>query len=277
MTPLGGWDTSNGTCIHHAAEQAHLQELSKVVLNATGIRHRSLRWLPFNIHTASKQLVANLKSFQLTTAYSTEPSDMHELVVSTHELENLTTSVAISYSSKMDDAERQIEAQYYNDIAKSSTKVLCTAAKRELSLHGLSATHRDDTNTALRTRIRPASPWMVVIRVARTANHRRRPLERRSTNDEAWVEQFAVLLQIVSSAASELLGLNAGKSTLPDGLKKSRFMISLRDKRLEDRIQHVERDLAEEDGGFEMALADTLMISVVANNDEEQSVGGDAV
>ncbi|KAF9541835.1 hypothetical protein CPC08DRAFT_730736 [Agrocybe pediades] len=205
---------------------------------------------------------------------------MHELVVSTHELENLTTSVAISYSSKMDDAERQIEAQYYNDIAKSSTKVLCTAAKRELSLRGLSedshkASVSVDGGDQSSADGEPPSPTFGTV--SNPIPNFFDNVNSRSTNDEAWVEQFTVLLQIVSSVASELLGLNAGKSTLPDGLKKSRFVISLRDKRLEDRIQHVERDLAEEDGGFEMALADTLRISVVANNDEEQSVGGDAV
>ncbi|KAF9549593.1 hypothetical protein CPC08DRAFT_332645 [Agrocybe pediades] len=77
---------------------------------------------------------------------------MQELIVSTCEVENLTNSVAIS-AVAMSTTTRKggSKPQYYIGIVKSSTKVLCTATRRGLSLPGLLARHRYGTNTALRT------------------------------------------------------------------------------------------------------------------------------
>ncbi|KAF4609682.1 hypothetical protein D9613_011908 [Agrocybe pediades] len=220
----------------------------------------------YPIRTVSKQIVANLQSFQPTAAYSTEPSDMQELIVYTvytHEVENLTNSVVIFYSSKMGDAERQIEAQYYNGMAKSSTKVLCTAARRELSLRGLLASHRNGTNTALRTRRRLASPWMMMVRA----------LQQSSTNDTEWIERLT-RSPVSSATISEFLDPNMGNS-LPGGLKKSHSTTALRlkqilkkDRKLENKINAAQR---------ENALAGTFRLSIVVNIDEEKSVGGDEV
>ncbi|KAF9544393.1 hypothetical protein CPC08DRAFT_730285 [Agrocybe pediades] len=60
--------------------------------------------------TIKRQLVAKLKSLQPTTAHSITPSDIHELEVSIHELENLMNSVTIFHSSQIGYAETQIDA-----------------------------------------------------------------------------------------------------------------------------------------------------------------------
>ncbi|KAF9551111.1 hypothetical protein CPC08DRAFT_768784 [Agrocybe pediades] len=93
----------------------------------------------FDIHTASEELVTNLKSFPSTiTTYSTELSDVRELEASSNEFKNLKSSVGIFYQSKIDGAETQIDAYYSKiDIAKSSSQDLSTAAKSKLSLRGL--------------------------------------------------------------------------------------------------------------------------------------------
>ncbi|KAF9540788.1 hypothetical protein CPC08DRAFT_730918, partial [Agrocybe pediades] len=150
----------------------------------------------FDIHTASEELVTNLKSFPSTiTTYSTQLSDVRELEASSNEFKNLKSSVGIFYQSKIDGAETQIDAYYSKiDIAKSSSQDLSTAAKSKLSLRGLSA------------------------------NPSRRRQCSSEASQETWVERLASSL-VSSVTISEFLSLNAGELR-PDDLKKSDFSTS---------------------------------------------------
>ncbi|KAF4613853.1 hypothetical protein D9613_007955 [Agrocybe pediades] len=184
---------------------------------------RSLRWLPFDIHTASEQLVA---SFPPITTYSSEPSDIQELEVSIDEFKDRRTCLSYSTAATyFHEAEMQVNAYYseINNIAKSSRKVLCAQAKCEPSLCSLSAIRskrrQRDSEDYRKTCV---SPWMV-------AKRPRRPSERypiftthtplfdnanshsTSTNDETWIEWF-MRSPVHPSTITEFICPNVGKS-----------------------------------------------------------------
>ncbi|KAF4609783.1 hypothetical protein D9613_011935 [Agrocybe pediades] len=242
----------------------------------------------FDIHTASEELVTNLKSFPSTiTTYSTELSDVRELEASSNEFKNLKNSADIFYQSKIDGAETRIDAYYSKvDITKSPSKDFSAAAKPKLSLRGLLAiplrrrqcSPEDSQETCVSvdddgqssTGSKPSLPTFHTLFTIQTPSSD--SINSPSTNDTAWVEWFA-LSPVSSATTSEFLGPTAGKSRSDD-------------KKLEDKINPVQQEHA----GFgsitstkvkswltrmvvsQMALADPLRLSIVVDIEEKSVV-----
>ncbi|KAF9560737.1 ankyrin [Agrocybe pediades] len=271
----------------------------------------------FDIHSASKDLIANLKSFPSTTAtYSTDLSDIRELEASTDELENLMNSVVIFYRSRIDDTEAQIDACYSKiDIAKFSNKDLSSAAKSKLSLRGLSAIPSKrrqrgsedsqetcvsvDCDSQSSASSRPPSSTFRTLFTTQATSSDSSVTNSPPTDDTAWVERFARSDPVSSATIGEFLGPHARKSW-PDSLKKSRSrsttslrlkQVLKKDNKLEDEINAAQQEHARF-GSItstkvkswlkrmkisQKALADPFKLSVVVDVDEQKSAGVDEV